>query len=227
MTIAVALSPIFAHCAAAATTPFGIATMAAKVTHVESSVFMHAVSAPGNHGVLTSIFIESADLLWQDYDLLRLRVYIDGEADPSIDVPMGFFDKGLLSPWGETALGNTGSLGAEYIRVPMPFGKSIKVALVLGPGDLGPHKCNLFVQGTEAVGAAPFRMVTQNFNTAPRKLTPGENATFFDSATIVAANSATSVAPFLVGFNVQGQDKSFYTGGAMPNNSSSTKSPTF
>lgn len=100
---------------------------------MQKTVFTHTVSSPGNHGTVTSIFIESVDLLWQDYDLMRLRLYVDGEKTPSVDVPMGFFDKGLLSPWGEGAIGNTGSLGAEYLRIPMPFSKSVELALVSQP----------------------------------------------------------------------------------------------
>ena len=43
--------------------------------------------------------------------------------------PQGFFDKGDMSPWGTDLLGNTGATGAEYIRVRMPFNKSIELTV--------------------------------------------------------------------------------------------------
>ena len=139
--------------------PLGNASRGLSVRFGDESVAF----AYSGGGRLSSFFVESADLLWPAYDALRLRVYVDGEAKPSIDVPMGFFDAGDISPWGQLSLGNTGSAGAEYIfagPAGIAFTSAVRVAFALGTGDLGPHTINVIVRGRGPSAAVATRAAT-------------------------------------------------------------------
>jgi hypothetical protein len=68
--------------------PFGSATKGVLVTSKEATILSHATSRTDVSGVVSSVFIESADLLWAKYDDMRLKVYVDGEKVPSVDVNM-------------------------------------------------------------------------------------------------------------------------------------------
>jgi hypothetical protein len=68
--------------------PFGSATKGVLVTSKEVTILSHATSRNDVSGVVSSVFIESADLLWAKYDDMRLKVYVDGEKVPSVDVNM-------------------------------------------------------------------------------------------------------------------------------------------
>jgi hypothetical protein len=69
---------------------------------------------------------------------LRLRIYIDGETTPSIDmeiglgVGVGFEDP--FAPWGTKFAGITGSPSGIFMNHPIPFGKSIRVTAELPRG---------------------------------------------------------------------------------------------
>ena len=68
---------------------------------------------------------------WPGYERIRLRVYVDGEQSPSIDMQMGlghgcgFAD--TEAPWGSQKLGKTGNPSGIYNSYKIPFGKSIRV----------------------------------------------------------------------------------------------------
>jgi hypothetical protein len=68
---------------------------------------------------------------WPGYDKTRVRVYVDDEKTPSIDMELGlghgqgFGDTN--SPWGAERVGRTGSPSGIYNTYPIPFGKNIRV----------------------------------------------------------------------------------------------------
>lgn len=68
---------------------------------------------------------------WPGYEHTRIRVYVDGESSPSIDMELGlghgvgFGDEG--APWGSEKLGKTGHPSGLYNGYRIPFGKSIRV----------------------------------------------------------------------------------------------------
>jgi hypothetical protein len=68
---------------------------------------------------------------WPGYERTRIRVYVDGEATPSIDMELGlghgvgFADSD--APWGGSRLGKTGHPSGLYNTYRIPFGKSIRV----------------------------------------------------------------------------------------------------
>jgi hypothetical protein len=68
---------------------------------------------------------------FKDYGLTRIRVYVDGEEQPSIDMELmmghgiGFQDEG--APWGIERIGKTGQPSGIYNTYRIPFGKSIRV----------------------------------------------------------------------------------------------------
>jgi len=74
--------------------------------------------------------------------------------------PQGFFDKGDMSPWGTDLLGNTGATGAEYIRVRMPFNKSIE--LTVSKASVRMHANNVVARSYHANAAMPMAMATIN-----------------------------------------------------------------
>ncbi len=195
--------------AAPPTPPFGTAVRNVTVSQGEVTVFAHSVSASGNSGEVRTIFVESGELLWPQYDLMRLRVYVDADPAhaPSIDVPMGFFDEGDMSPWGTAELGNTGFTGAEVLRFVVPFNTSVRIALQQGQGDILPHSVHVLVTGTEIAGPAARRTVTQ---AVARSAQPGTTVALFNSSALPEAFS--DLTPLLLGLSVQAANTSFYAG---------------
>jgi len=67
---------------------------------------------------------------WEGYGQTRIRIYIDGEIEPSIDMELalghgdGF---GTPGPWGGLRMGKTGNAGGIYNTFRIPFGKHIRV----------------------------------------------------------------------------------------------------
>lgn len=67
---------------------------------------------------------------WEGYGQTRIRIYIDGEIEPSIDMELalghgdGF---GTPGPWGGSRMGKTGNAGGIYNTFRIPFGKHIRV----------------------------------------------------------------------------------------------------
>ena len=76
---------------------------------------------------------------WKDYEKVRIRVYVDGEAEASIDMELfmghsiGFKDEN--GPWGTKRIGKTGHPSGLYNTYRIPFGKSVRVTAQLAPGD--------------------------------------------------------------------------------------------
>jgi len=68
---------------------------------------------------------------WPGYERIRLRIYVDGELQPSIDMEMGlghgygFGDD--AAPWGSEKLGKTGHPSGAYNNYKIPFGNGIRV----------------------------------------------------------------------------------------------------
>ena len=68
---------------------------------------------------------------WPGYERTRIRVYVDGEKTPSIDMELGlghgvgFGDD--AAPWGSTRLGKTGHPSGLYNTYKIPFGTEIRV----------------------------------------------------------------------------------------------------
>ena len=68
---------------------------------------------------------------WPGYHHTRIRIYVDGEKTPSIDMELGlghgcgFGDE--AAPWGGTKLGKTGHPSGLYNTYKIPFGREIRV----------------------------------------------------------------------------------------------------
>jgi hypothetical protein len=68
---------------------------------------------------------------WPGYEKTRIRVYVDGEEKPSIDMQMGlghgygFGDP--AAPWGSGKLGKTGHPSGVYNTYKIPFGNGVRV----------------------------------------------------------------------------------------------------
>jgi hypothetical protein len=226
----------FGSAAGALSKALGNAT--ANLAVGSSSEETTAYSYTGGAGVITMIFVESADFLWPSYDALRLRVYVDEESQnqsqkqgngnqsigigagavavPAVDVPMGFFDQGDISPWGQLSLGNTGSAGAEYLNFPIPFASSVRVAFVLGAGDLGPHHINVVVRARGITSGTPTtRTQTQCPPTAT--FSAGETVALFNSSLIDPAPAG--VAPggqlSLIGLSLASANNESYLSGPL------------
>lgn len=101
---------------------------------------------------------------WPGYERSRVRVYVDGEAQPSIDMEMGmghaiaFGDK--TSPWGVARIGVTGYPSGIYDTFHIPFGTSVRVTAQLGQGVQTKEPFWWIVRGTEnlpvRVGGVPL-----------------------------------------------------------------------
>ncbi len=67
---------------------------------------------------------------WPGYDRTRLRIYVDGESEPSIDMELGLGHGQAFEhsgPWGGDRVGRTGQPSGIYNTYKIPFGKSIRV----------------------------------------------------------------------------------------------------
>jgi len=68
---------------------------------------------------------------WPGYDKTVIRVHVDGEERPSIEMELGlghgvgFGDK--AAPWGSEKMGKTGYPSGLYNTYKIPFGKSIRI----------------------------------------------------------------------------------------------------
>jgi hypothetical protein len=67
---------------------------------------------------------------WSGYEKTQIRIYVDGDKTPSIDMQLGlgdgigFGDPG--APWGTARMGKTGHPSGIYNTFRVPFGKSIR-----------------------------------------------------------------------------------------------------
>ena len=90
---------------------------------VEAELFRHT-----GKGCLTHMWFGGD---FPNYGLTRIRVYVDGEQQASIDMELmmghgiGFQDEG--APWGVERIGKTGQPSGVYNTYRIPFGKSVRV----------------------------------------------------------------------------------------------------
>ena len=89
----------------------------------EAELFAH-----GGRGCLTHMWFGGD---WPGYEKTRIRIYVDGDKTPSIDMQLGlghgvgFGDP--ASPWGTARMGKTGHPSGIYNTFRIPFGKGIRV----------------------------------------------------------------------------------------------------
>lgn len=74
---------------------------------------------------------------WKGCENTRIRIYVDGETRPSIDMELylghgiGFGDD--FSPWGTARIGKIGTGTSVYNTYRIPFGTSVRVTAQLAP----------------------------------------------------------------------------------------------
>lgn len=121
------------------------------------------------HGCLTHMWFGGA---WPGYEKTRIRVFIDGETEPSIDMELGlghgfgFGDGG--APWGTAKMGKTGDPSGMYNTLRVPFGRHIRVTgqrHAEGPAQSpfwwilrGTENLPVLVGGVELPSAARLRL---------------------------------------------------------------------
>jgi len=101
-------------------------------------------------GCLTHMWFGGA---WKGCEKTRLRIYVDGEQNASIDMEL-FLGHGIgfgdgFSPWGIARFGKTGSGTTVYNTYRIPFGKSVRVTAQLGDGVTGHPPFWWIIRGTE------------------------------------------------------------------------------
>ncbi len=90
---------------------------------------------------------------WPGYHHTRIRVYVDGEGEPSIDMELGlghgcgFGDNG--APWGGAKLGKTGHPSGLYNTYKIPFGECVRVTAQRAPDSPDGAPFWWIVRGTE------------------------------------------------------------------------------
>lgn len=111
----------------------------------EAELFSHT-----GRGCLTHMWFGGS---FKNYGLTRIRIYVDGEKNASIDMEMmmghgiGFQDKS--APWGVDRIGKTGHPSGIYNTYRIPFGKSIRVTAQLAKGEKGNPLFWWIIRGTE------------------------------------------------------------------------------
>ncbi len=114
-------------------------------TGEESELFHYS----GN-GCLTHMWFGGS---FKNYGETRIRVYVDGETNASIDMQMflghgiGFDDS--AAPWGIARFGKTGDPSGVYDTYRIPFGQSIRVTAQLGAGAPEHPQFWWIIRGTE------------------------------------------------------------------------------
>jgi hypothetical protein len=106
---------------------------------------------------------------WPGYDKTRIRIYVDGQQQPSIDMQLGlghgfgFGDK--AAPWGSEKLGKTGDPSGVYNTYKVPYGQSIRVTAQRNPDSPDGAPFWWIVRGTEnlpvAVAGIPLPAVAR------------------------------------------------------------------
>jgi hypothetical protein len=114
-------------------------------TGKEAELFQHT-----GKGCLTHMWFGGS---FKNYDQTRIRIYVDGETNASIDMELflghgiGFADKS--APWGIDRIGKTGDPSGVYDTYRIPFGKNIRVTAQLAPGAPEHPEFWWIVRGTE------------------------------------------------------------------------------
>jgi hypothetical protein len=94
---------------------------------------------------------------WPGYEKTRIRVYVGGEAVPSIDMELGlghgcgFGDN--AAPWGGAKLGKTGHPSGLYNTYRIPFGGGVRVTAQRDKGSPDGAPFWWIVRGTEGLPA--------------------------------------------------------------------------
>ena len=90
---------------------------------------------------------------WPGYEKTRIRIYVDGESHPSIDMELGLghgYGFGETSaPWGSERLGKTGQPSGVYDTYRIPFGKSVRVTAQRWKDATKPSPFWWILRGTE------------------------------------------------------------------------------
>ena len=112
---------------------------------VEAELFQHT-----GKGCLTHMWFGGG---WKDCGKTRLRIYVDGETNASIDMELylghgiGFDDE--FAPWGITRIGKLGTGTSVYDTYRIPFGGSIRVTAQLAPSVKENPQFWWIIRGTE------------------------------------------------------------------------------
>ena len=124
-------------------------TMGKEVTPLrrnqEAELFFHK-----GKGCLTHMWFGGG---WKGCDQTRIRIYVDGETNASIDMELylghgiGFGDES--APWGVARIGKTGSGANVYDTYRIPFGKSSRVTGQLDSATTGSPLFWWIIRGTE------------------------------------------------------------------------------
>lgn len=111
----------------------------------EADLFRHS-----GKGCLTHMWFGGD---FKDYGLTRIRVYVDGEKEASIDMELmmghgiGFQDEG--APWGVERVGKTGQPSGIYDTYRIPFGSSIRVTATRAASESGNPPFWWIIRGVE------------------------------------------------------------------------------
>ena len=92
---------------------------------------------------------------WPGYEKTRVRVYVDGETTPSIDMELGLghgdgFPDGN-APWGSARMGKTGNKSGLYNTYRIPFGRHIRVTGQRHPEGPAESAFWWIIRGTEGL----------------------------------------------------------------------------
>jgi len=113
----------------------GTAIKNGDLGHNEQTFFQYS----GDPGVITEMWFTGGG---DDYADTRIRIYIDGEAQPSLDFNL-FLAHGIGShhdqavPWGTKRISHSAHSGGVYNTYRIPFSKSIKITGTLAPQTKG------------------------------------------------------------------------------------------
>ncbi len=123
---------------------------------VEADLFRHA-----GKGFLTHMWFGGS---FPNYGLTRIRVYVDGESEASIDMELmmghgiGFQDES--APWGIERIGKTGQPSGIYNTYRIPFGKSVRVTAQRAKDEEGDPPFWWIIRGVEnlplEIGGVPL-----------------------------------------------------------------------
>jgi hypothetical protein len=181
----------------------------------ETTLLSHTTSAGG--GMLTYIRVASDEFLWPNYDLARVRIYVDGEASPSVDYRLGLADSGDLVPFGVGMVGNTADNGGVYLTLRVPFSTSVVVNATQSPLDLGTHSISFVVRGV--VGPASlfsFHGLPAAsgglYSTARLRSATLDGETFAPYAPVPLLSSARAGALAFVGLQLSSTNTSYTSG---------------